>query len=131
METKKQKLKRLRKEFNHACRVRDGGQCVCCIDDPVVTTGTLPSGDKLWSSASKRKNVFQSEIAVHHITDRHEMPNDGYAEENGICVCEFHHEAAEVFHVSKGEEWIIHPDDLYKLIGSSKEKALKACENLK
>jgi len=43
----------------------------------------------------------------------------------------FHHEAAEVFHVSKGEEWIIHPDDLYKLIGSSKEKALKACENLK
>jgi len=73
------------------------------------------------------------EVAVHHIQDRHEMPNDGYAKENGICLCEEHHELAEVFHVSNGENWTegMHPDDLYEKIGSSREIALKACEELK
>lgn len=37
------------------------------------------------------------------INDRHEMPNGGYAKENGITLCPQHHMAAEKFHMTKGE----------------------------
>ena len=123
METNKQKSKRLRKEFNTACRERDGNQCVFCVDTPLDDVRVI----------HRDSPAKPSTIAVHHITDRHEMPNGGYAEENGMCLCDAHHELAELFHVSNGEKWMegMHPDDLYKLIGSSKEIALKACENLK
>lgn len=40
---------------------------------------------------------------------------------------------AEKFHISGDTEWEpgMHPDDLYKLIGSSYEMAVKASERLK
>lgn len=71
-------------------------------------------------------------LDAHHITDRNELPNGGYVLENGITVCEIHHMMCEKFHISGGTEWEegMHPDDLYKLIGSSKEKAIKASERL-
>lgn len=120
METNKQKMKRLRKEFNLACRERDGEQCVCCIDNPLN-----------WDR--KKQIITPSEITVHHITDRHEMPNDGYAKENGICLCDAHHKLAEVFHTSKGKKCSngMCPNNLYEKIGSSKKIAFKACEKLK
>lgn len=67
-------------------------------------------------------------LNAHHITDRSEMPNGGYIKENGIAVCESCHMKCEKYHLSGGKEWIdgLHPDDLYKKIGSSKEKAIKA-----
>lgn len=74
----------------------------------------------------------------HHITDRNDMPNGGYVKENGISLCKYGenpltlscHQKAELW--LKGEELIegFSPDDLYKLIGSSKEKADKASLNI-
>lgn len=71
-------------------------------------------------------------LDAHHITDRSEMPNGGYVPENGITVCEPCHLSCEKYHMSGGREWVDgrHPEDLYSLIGSSKEKAVKASEQL-
>lgn len=72
-------------------------------------------------------------LDAHHITDRNEMPNGGYVKENGITVCkEECHAMVEEFHISEGESWEegLHPDDLYKMIGSSKELAIEKSEKL-
>ena len=71
-------------------------------------------------------------LDAHHICDRNKMPNGGYVASNGISLCHTHHMDAEQFHISGGERWIkgMHPDDLYKLIGSSKEKAVRDSERL-
>ena len=71
-------------------------------------------------------------LDAHHITDRNEMPNGGYVKENGITLCSECHIKAEVFHVSYGERWAdgFHPDDLYKLIGSNKNLAIKESKKL-
>lgn len=106
-ESKKQKHKRWRREFNRACLDRDGGRCVFC-----------DIGDNL---------------NVHHITNRKEMPNGGYAAENGITLCSVHHVMAEKFRRTKGEEWHegFHPHDLYVKIGVWREGVIQACEALK
>lgn len=64
-------------------------------------------------------------LAVHHITDRKEMPNGGYVKENGITLCERGHKEAEEWHKSNKQTWEpgLHPSDLYKLINSSYELA--------
>ena len=73
------------------------------------------------------------DLDAHHITDRSEMPNGGYVVENGISLCPEHHLQAEQFHISGGVKWVagMHPTDLYKLIGSSKDTAVRASERLK
>ena len=65
-------------------------------------------------------------VDAHHITDRHEMPNDGYVLENGISLCAHCHLEAEQFHITSGKDWKQgkHPDDLYQMIGSSKTEAI-------
>lgn len=72
------------------------------------------------------------DLDAHHITDRTLMPNGGYVKSNGISLCHDHHMMAEKYHISGGKEWHegMHPDDLYKLIGSSKEKAIADSERL-
>lgn len=75
----------------------------------------------------------ESLLDAHHITDRNEMPNGGYVKENGITVCkEDCHNLVEAFHVSQGDWWEegLHPDDLYKMIGSAKELAVQKSEKL-
>jgi 5-methylcytosine-specific restriction endonuclease McrA len=91
---------------------------------------------------------------AHHITDRSKMPNGGYVKENGITVCkepiglvttdgsdglpdwEIHdkscHMRCEEFHISNGSKWEenLHPDDLYRLIGSSHELAYETSKKL-
>ncbi|KAH3765861.1 HNH endonuclease [Pelomyxa schiedti] len=64
-------------------------------------------------------------LDAHHITDRHQMPNNGYALSNGITLCPDHHKKAEVYHQTKHATWVpgFHPDELYERIGSSFEKA--------
>jgi hypothetical protein len=72
-------------------------------------------------------------LDAHHITDRNEMPNGGYVVENGISVCKKDcHFKVEKFHIFEGKDWEpgLHPTDLYKMIGSSKEKAILASEKL-
>lgn len=72
-------------------------------------------------------------LDAHHIWPRHEMPNGGYVIENGISLCkqprlgsQSCHEKAEEF-FAKGEALPgFHPDDLFILIGSTRDKAEKA-----
>lgn len=107
-ESKKQKTKRWRIAFDSACRKRDNNKCKIC----------------------GRANV---KLSVHHIKDRHTLPNDGYVVSNGITLCddspakniESCHMKAEKFHYTNGREFTpgFHPNDLYKLINSSEEKA--------
>lgn len=67
-------------------------------------------------------------LDAHHITDRKEFENGGYVLENGITLCPRHHEEAEHFHATNGDDWYegMHPDDLYDLIGSTLDRALYA-----
>lgn len=73
-------------------------------------------------------------LDAHHITDRNEIINGGYVKENGITVCKLDcHLKVEKFHITGNTQWEenLHPNDLYKLIGSSKELAIKNSEKLK
>ena len=99
-------MKALRKQFRASCLERDENRCKRC-----------PSTVSL---------------VVHHITDRSEMPNGGYAVSNGVSLCSSCHMAAEIFHRTEGRNWMpgVHPDDLYELIGSSKEQAIKDSKKL-
>jgi len=67
------------------------------------------------------------DLDAHHITDRNEMPGGGYVAENGISLCPECHVEAERYHSSGKTEWPEgwHPDDLYKVIGSSHEVAVE------
>lgn len=113
--------KEIRKKFKESVFKRDGFSCKWC---------------------AKKYSVENAELFLdaHHITDRNEMPNGGYIKENGISLCKLNpetnqeadscHMKAEKFHISGGLEWNegMHPDDLYKLIGSSKEEAIKSSQ---
>jgi len=104
--------KAIRKKFKDSVFRRDNHKCKIC--------GYKPQEEKI-----------DQELDAHHITDRNEMPNGGYVKENGISLCnvgENCHLKAERYHISKGKEWNVnmHPNDLYALIGSSKEKAIQA-----
>jgi len=95
----------VRKEFREAVFARDGYQCKIC-----------------------GHNV-KEELSAHHITDRNEMPNGGYVPENGITLCDIGcHSIAEQYHRTGSALPGFSPDDLYKKIGSSKEKAIEASE---
>ncbi|RYE94490.1 MAG: HNH endonuclease, partial [Myxococcales bacterium] len=82
-------------------------------------------------SFRSREATSGHDLDAHHITDRREMPHGGYVADNGIALCPTCHERAEVFH-STGtavEGW--HPDDLYRVIGSSREQAETASAKLR
>lgn len=101
----KQDHKRWRKAFNDDCLKRDKHKCVFCNIDV--------------------------NLDVHHITDRHEMPNGGYAVSNGITLCEHHHLLCEEFHATGKAVIGYHPNDLYAIISSSHSKAYIDSQNLK
>lgn len=98
--------KKIRETFRNVCLIRDQHQCLFC-------------GEK-------------SNLDVHHITNRKEMPNGGYVRENGITLCKIHHEWAEEFYSSGGKIWGpgMHPNELYERIKSSFELAYKKSEEL-
>jgi len=79
-----------------------------------------------------RKCKETESLDAHHITDRNEMPNGGYVAENGISLCPECHKKAEVWHSSKKTNYVkgFHPDDLYRLIGSSLEIAVHKAQSL-
>ncbi len=94
----------IRKAFRDACLKRDGYKCKKC--------GYEGTGCGI-------------ELEVHHITDRNLLVEaEKYVPENGISVCNPCHQKAEKFHITGGKEWIegYHPNDLYKLIGSTWER---------
>lgn len=75
------------------------------------------------------KNNVQ--LDAHHITDRSMMPNGGYVATNGITLCQLHHKLAELFHETGQAHPGFSPEDLYRLIESSYEKAYHDSMNLK
>jgi len=101
----KQDHKRWRKNFNEVCLERDGHKCVFCNEDV--------------------------NLDVHHITDRHIIPNGGYVLSNGITLCDEHHWDCEQFHMTRTCKPQYHPDELYKKIDSSYEQAFEDSKNLK
>lgn len=106
----KQLHKQWRKAFNEAVFSRDNHMCRVCH--------TIASeGEKL---------------DAHHITDRHDLPNGGYVASNGISLCESCHIKAGEHHITRGKSWPegFHPNDLYAMIGSSHEQALKDSNDL-
>ena len=73
------------------------------------------------------------DLDAHHITDRNEMPGGGYVPENGIALCRRPggcHEKAEVFHATGTALPGWAPADLYRIIGSSHDRAVRASEKL-
>lgn len=73
----------------------------------------------------------EAELDAHHITDRNEMPSGGYVAENGIALCPPCHEKAEHYHATGTALPAFHPDDLYRIIGSSRERAERASRRLR
>jgi 5-methylcytosine-specific restriction endonuclease McrA len=100
--------KEVRKKFRTDVFTRDGNHCKCC---PSKST----------------------DLDAHHITDRNDMPFGGYVLENGITLCKECHIKSEKYHQTEGREFVIgyHPDDLYKLINSSKGKSVVKSQQLK
>jgi hypothetical protein len=103
--------KLIRQEFRNSVFKRDKMSCLLC----------------------HKKHTNEETLDAHHITDRSLMPNGGYVKENGISVCKENcHMMVEAYHISGGITWIsgLHPDDLYKMIGSSKELAIEKSNEL-
>ncbi|MCA9638066.1 MAG: HNH endonuclease [Myxococcales bacterium] len=73
----------------------------------------------------------EAELDAHHITDRNEMPKGGYVVENGIALCPACHAKAEQFHATGEALPGFHPDELYRIIASSREKAERASRRLR
>lgn len=100
----KQHKKLIRKQFRDSVFERDDYKCAFCEET--------------------------EDLDSHHITDRTLMPSGGYVLENGISLCQAHHKLAEQFHETGDSFLGMSPDDLYKKIGSSYEKARMASEKL-
>lgn len=105
------KKKIVRELFRDSCYKRDGFRCAMCF--------MKSSGEKC-----------HEELDAHHITDRSIMPNGGYVKENGISLCPECHIKAEVFHSTGTAYPGYAPEDLYKKIKSSYEKAVEASNRL-
>lgn len=105
--------KEIRNTFRSTCLKRDKMKCRTC--------------NKKASSTEEALKIFD----VHHITDRHEMPNGGYVLENGITLCHDCHMKAEAFHSTGIAVTGFSIDDLYKIIGSTLEKAQIASQKIK
>ena len=67
-------------------------------------------------------------VDAHHITDRTLMLFGGYVVENGISLDSECHILAEQFHLTGISHPGYSPDDLYRVIGSSYEKAVDVCK---
>lgn len=106
--------KTVRNEFRKAVFERDSYKCRCCgkqgydHNDPqeVAKIGENPMGF--------------APLDAHHIAPRDEMPAGGYVKENGITLCPECHFKAESQHATCPE---FSPENLYTLIGSSKNNA--------
>lgn len=102
--------KKIRKHFRDFCFKRDKYSCVTC-------------GYK----SSIEKAI--EELDCHHIIPRTELANQGYTSFNGISLCSSCHQKAEDYYCGISHPGFT-PDDLFKLIGSSKNKAIEMSNKL-
>jgi 5-methylcytosine-specific restriction endonuclease McrA len=105
--------KEIRRKFRDVCLKRDKITCAKC--------------------GLKAKNMEEALkiFDVHHITDRKEMPNGGYVLENGITLCHECHVKAEEFHSTGNAVPGYSIKELYIVINSNYDAAVKASEKLK
>jgi 5-methylcytosine-specific restriction endonuclease McrA len=101
----------IRKLFRDACYKRDKFCCVMC-------------------GMKSSKEKAEADLDAHHITDRRLMPHGGYVKENGISLCAECHQKAEIYHSTGTALEGFAPDDLYKKINSSYEKAVESSKKL-
>jgi predicted restriction endonuclease len=96
--------KEVRRKFRQGVLKRDNYKCRCC--------------GKLGYDRQAAPESLKVPLDAHHIEER---TSENYVLENGISVCDDCHWKAEQFHISSGVSWVsnFHPNDLYKLIGSS------------
>ena len=107
------KKQQIRENFRNAVFKRDSYKCRLC-------------------------NKSDVKLDVHHITNREEFENGGYVKSNGITLCDNGvdgcHYKVEEFYFSEGLETDLenpfHPNNLYRLINSSKEKATEDSKKL-
>lgn len=106
----------IRSAFRNSVFKRDGYKCVCC---------------------GLKANIENSEevLDAHHVQNRNLFKNGGYVKENGVSLCKGNkgtdcHWKAEQFYITGISLPGYSPEDLFKKIGSSFEKALKADEKL-
>lgn len=83
-------------------------------------------GCRVVASAGSAEKILDA----HHVTPRELMPFGGYVPENGIALCKDGcHEKAE--QNLRGGDWPgFAPADLYKIIGSNRQKAEEASRRL-
>ena len=103
--------KKIRSAFRYKVFIRDKYKCILC-------------------GFQSSEEFALEELDAHHITDRNELLAGGYVKENGITLCKVCHIKAEEFHSTGKSAPGFYPDDLYKLVGSSKEYALKASKKM-
>lgn len=109
----KKEKKKIRAKFRSEVFRRDHYACLIC-------------GASYKDVALKGDDEVAKVLNAHHITDRSLMPAGGYVLQNGISVCEEPcHLRVEQFHIKGVAEEGLHPDDLYEMIGSSKELAIE------
>jgi len=101
------KKKEIRRRFRNACFERDKYCCAKC--------GFKSSKDRA-----------EQELDAHHITPRTEMPNGGYVKENGISLCSACHIYAEEFYSTGIAHKGYTVEELYSIINSSLEGAVKS-----
>jgi len=104
----------------------------CSLEQHVKQIDTArPGRDRQGGEGWKKfhSNPFV-ELDAHHISDRNLMPNKGYVIENGITVCSDCHLKVEQFHIKGVCTEGHYPEDLYRLIHSSLEEAIKASNNV-
>ena len=104
--------KQVRAAFRSAVFGRDKYKCVMC---------------------GLKANAKDTEalLDAHHIDSRGEMPNGGYAKENGVTLCKDKcHLMAEEFLQGTTLHEGFSPEELYQKIGSNYNKAVRASEKL-
>ena len=115
--------KQIRAAFRTAVFKRDRYRCAVC---------GKPGKDRQGGDGHKAFHTGISDerlalLDAHHITDRNDMPNGGYVEENGISLCcDGCHILAEVYHQTGTAHPGFSPADLYAKISSSYEDAHRA-----
>lgn len=117
--------KQIRKEFRDSVFTRDKFACKCC-----GIKGKDRQGGDLWKKFhSSDKNLV--DLDSHHIISRDLFNNGGYVASNGITVCDICHLKCEQYWITGTPVSGFSVDDLYNLINSSEEKAIKDDKNLK
>lgn len=105
--------KEIRRNFRETVFDRDRYCCRKC---------QVPGKDRQGGDDWKKYHKIEPKcyLDAHHILDRHTFLNGGYVKENGISLCDDCHLLAEK------QQSGYKPEQLFKLINSSPEKAIKA-----